>query len=57
MKGLIMRSTDASSIQRVEAQDVATLTDICERAFHSDAEVGAGGGGGPSGYDSIEWNS
>lgn len=52
-----MRSTDAVSIQRAEAQDVAALTDICERAFHSDAEVGAGGGGGPPGYDSIEWNS
>ena len=52
-----MRDTDSVSIQRAEAQDAATLTDICERAVHSDAEVGAVGGGGPPGYDSIEWNS
>lgn len=52
-----MRDTDSVSIQRAEAQDAATLTDICKRAFHSDEEVGGGGGGGPPGYDSIEWNS
>jgi len=52
-----LRDKDSITIQSAEAQDAATFTDICERAFHSDVEFGTGREGGPPGYDSIEWNS
>ena len=51
-----MRDTNSVTIQSAEAEDAATLTDVCKRAFDSDCEIGAPGPGGPPGYDSLEWN-
>lgn len=35
-------------------EDLATLTEICVRAFHTDIEHGAPEVGGPPGYDSVD---
>lgn len=45
------------TIERASVEDAATLTDICERAFHSDINFGTDGTGGPPGYDSVDWNT
>ena len=43
-------------IQLAETKDADILTDICKKAFDSDAEHGSPGPGGPPGYDSVDWN-
>lgn len=52
-----MQSKDSISIEHAKSEDVTALTSICERAFHSDAEITGGAEGGPPGYNSEEWNS
>ena len=36
-------------------QDLATLTEICVRAFHTDVDCGATEAGGPPGYDDVTY--
>lgn len=49
-----MNVDDEVRIKPAEKEDAAILSEICKKAFDSDAEVGAPGPGGPPGYDSPE---